>query len=189
MLKKFLLLAAALCIIIASATPVFAAPRRIAVLPIYNAGGSTGASVEEYLYQELDKNLHIPLNSTLNIAEFVPQDEVAAACAKINHHKPTAAFLQLVAAEVNADMAVCVLINSAYQYRVPRFNEDYLVSRISLQLIAYDDKLVKPTNVKAEASYLDIYSPSGFISNLVVDAAYQLFKKADLKQTIFPLDQ
>lgn len=167
-----------------------AEPRRIAILPIYNSSGHNVPRVEAYLQEELDKNLHIPLNSTLNIAEFVPAEEVESAIFSINHKKPNGTFLQLVAEKVKADIAVCLVINKAYEYLIPRFDETYLVSGLSLQLIVYDNKLLPATHrYKASGNYCDTFSPSGSLTTLAEDTAYKLFRQAQLKQTIFPLQK
>lgn len=175
------------CLILSSGVSA-AEPRRIAILPIYCHSGHTFSHIEAYLQEELDKNLHIPLNGTLNIAEFIPADEIEAALFTIHHQKPNGTFLQLVAERVHADIAVCLVVQKAYEYRIPRFDETYMVSGLSLELIVYDNKLLPSTRrYKASDSYYDTFSSNGTLLALTEDTAYKLFRKANLKQTLFPL--
>lgn len=182
-------LTAALTVCLILSVSISAAePRRIAVLPIYCHSGHAFSRIEAYLQEELDKNLHIPLNGTLNIAEFVPADEIETAIFSLHHQKPTGAFLQLVAERVRADIAVCLVVQKAYEYRIPRFDETYMVSGLSLELIVYDNKLLPATRrYKASDSYYDVFSSAGTLPALTEATAYQLFRKANLKQTLFPV--
>jgi len=188
LLKPVGLFLALLCFSAAFYTPAAAAQaRRIALLPIYNGSGHRAPQLEEYLMRELKKNMHVPLNNSLNIVTFLPESDIEAAISKLNYHKPTAMFLDLVARELDADITVCVIIDRAYQYTVPRFEETYLISGVTLRLIARDNKLFQPIKAKASASYCDTYALSGTLQALAEDASYSLFKKANLKRTIFPL--
>lgn len=165
-------------------------PRRVAILPIINQMRLPQPFIESYLEDELDKSLHIPLNGTLNILAYIPEEEILAALP--TDFRPLgrtfdARCLIPAAETLHADLIVAVVITHAHEYRIPEWEHDILDSAITLKLFYYDKAVGSIETITSSESYRDEYTLAGTLLDLGKTASNRLFAKVDFKKNIFPL--
>ncbi|MBP2630975.1 MAG: hypothetical protein H6Q70_1603 [Firmicutes bacterium] len=194
MRRNSLILYFILCIFLIFTTTCFASdrsPKRIAILPIINETGNAQPEIEQYIKAELEDKLHIPLNGTLHIYEYIPQTDILKVLPELNipdkSHKFDMNRLKAAAEEVSADLIVGVVITSLYEYQYPHWEETFLDSNVTLHLIGYDKTKDKFINLKSQESYNGEYSLPGTIDALSHEALNKLLNKIDFKKDVFPI--
>ena len=157
-------------------------PKRIAVLPIMNQAPANPA-LEKYLADKLTAKLHMPLNEILHRYEYIPQDEVAAVLPNLKDHALQPQELKSVAATLDADLVIGMIIISAYEHQDRNMwnDETYLSSYISLRLIGYDKTSDTIIDAKKHATYHGEYLLWGQLQSLAKEASTKLLNDYDFK--------
>lgn len=183
-----------LCAILIFTTTCFAnerAPKRIAILPVLNQTGNNQPTIEAYIAGELEDKLHIPLNGTLKIHEYIPLSDICKVLPELNDPAKIHSFdmnrLKPAAEELSADLIVGVVITSLYENQYPHIEETILDSNITIRLIGYDKTKDEFINLKSQQSYTGEYLLSGTIDTLSRDAMNKLLNKIDFKKDVFPI--
>ncbi len=164
-------------------------PVKVAILPVIG-GYRYYKDVNEYIYNELVKSVHIPLNGVLNLMEYVDKDKTAATAAELLSSGvdiTKAEGLKQAAGKLNADLVIGVEIDFISQDIVHTFDEDndpFLISSLGLQLFVYDSRTGQYSRYANQQYYDDTYSPSGTVEALANDSMFNLLKKANVKQYI-----
>lgn len=162
---------------------------KVAILPVIG-GSRYYKDVNAYIYNELLKSVHIPLNGVLNLMEYVDKDKTAAVAADLLSSGVDITKeegLKQAADKLNADLVIGVKIDFIAQDIVHTFDEDndpFLISRLGLQLFVYDSRTGQYNRLTNQQYYDDVYSPSGTVDALANDSMFYLLKKADVKQYI-----
>jgi len=168
-------------------------PQRLAILPIA-APAAADSDLTSSLYESLAKELHVPLNATLQAVEYIPPAEISSAMAELHYtvndlQEPQ--HLRALAEKLQADLTVGLVVKDLYEYQFYSFWDHILILRssVALQLIGYSRTEDKLLDFSARASYWDEYTPAGTIPELAKEALYNVLKKASLKKYIFPLSK
>ena len=184
------LLPSALCFAASSSSP-----KRIAILPVIRqAPALYQPQLEITLAQLLKKELHVPLNGTLQAVEYINPDEIHAAIEDLRYDNTALQNpknLKCLAEKLSADLVVCLLITDAeeFQYYAGWDHTLILRSTAELQLTGWNRADDFIFSLKKRQSYHDEYTLAGTVPELAKEACWRLFKKAKLKDFIFPLSK
>lgn len=168
-------------------------PKRIAILPVLNQTGNSQPAIEKYITGELEEKLHIPLNGTLKIHEYIPLSDICKVLPDVIDPSRIENFdinrLKPAAEELSADLIVGVLITSLTERQYTSFQREELIlnSNVTLRLIGYDRTKDEFINLKSQESYNDEYSLAGTINDLSHEALRKLLDKIDFKKDVFPI--
>ena len=169
-MKKFF--SALFMLMILTATTSAAEPVRIARLPIiYQCTLPNDDVARAALERQLERATHIPLNGTLQVAEYLsPIDsvnvfnelwqEISAA----NKKAKFADVMRPLAEKLDADIIVCPIVHRYSQINTQSFNwyGDMIVdSRAQVELIVYDRRTDNLADEKASRMYHDTWSGTG----------------------------
>ena len=123
------------------------------------------------LETKLDRALHIPLNNTLQVAEYLPEAEcVAALDSVLAEMEKTGRKVKLkdamkpLADKLQADIVVCPVLLRYGQYRYISINWDHgtiICSTASVELTGYERATDQVFHKKFGKSFRDEYSPWG----------------------------
>lgn len=168
-------------------------PKRIALLPVITEAGN-GNDIVPYLTEALKKEVHIPLNLTLQAAVYIPAGEIQQAMADLQISEKTLyqkENLERLAAALHADLLTGFQINNAYEYRFYSMTNDTFVlqSFVSLTLFYYDKNKNNLQTFHDQDSFTDEFSLTGTLSALTEKTSDRLLKKASIKNALFPLSQ
>ncbi len=183
------LLPSALCF--GAASP----PKRIAVLPVLRQTSALyQPQLENTLAQLLKKELHVPLNNTLKAVVYLAPEEIQTAITELGYDNAALknpANLKCLAEKLSADLVVCLLITDVkeVQYSAGWDHTLLLHSTAELQLTGWNRENDFTFSYNERQSYHDEYSLQGTVPELAKEACWRLFKKAKLKDFIFPLSK
>ena len=168
-------------------------PRRIAILPVLNQTGNSQPAIEKYITGELEEKLHIPLNGTLKIHEYISLSDICKVLPDVIDPSRIENFdmnrLKPAAEELSADLIVGVLITSLYEQEYTNFQsgDRMLNSNVTLRLIGYDKIKDEFIHIKSQESYNGEYLLAGTMNDLSHEALRKLFDKIDFKKDVFPI--
>ena len=159
-------------LIFLTATTSAAEPVRIARLPIiFQCTLPDDDGARAALERQLERATHIPLNGTLQVAEYLsPIDSVNVfndIWQKISAANKKAKFAEAMrplAAELDADIIVCPIVHRYSQILTQSFNwyGDMIIdSRAQVELIVYDRRTDNLADKKASRMYYDTWSGTG----------------------------
>lgn len=168
--------------------------KRIAILPTINQTGRHEAQIETNITQALQESLRIPLNSILNIHEYIPLEEISAVLPELNQteklHKFGPSRLKEAADKLDADLIVVFIITDLTQTQHHNWDGDtILYTSVSMQLLGYDKEKDAMINLKDHQYYHNDLSPWGSLENVAKEVTDKLLIKADFKKDIFPLQK
>ncbi len=163
-------------------------PIKIAVMPTISQYRGYKKIIAK-LDADLNKQMHLPLNDTLQTAEYIEAQKVLYAMEDSGFTiKQNVDTLKQTADLLNADVIVGYSVPVMYQqyyYSFARRGDGPLIqSYISLKLWAYYrplDKFITLTDIQY---YFDEISTFGNLNELASHASYKLSKKADLKNLL-----
>ncbi|MBR5163705.1 MAG: hypothetical protein IKW79_06750 [Schwartzia sp.] len=171
--------------------------KRVALIPLIDRTGWLTKSAAESLTDRMDRELHIPLNDTMHWAEFLNEDETAAAlkealAAQGKKAKPELAARE-VAQKLDADLVLFLVVNQFYQHIFHSIffgdGELYIESAASVVVYGYDarhDRLIKaPASRFEHTEYLPAYEAEV----LALEALDEALREANAKSAIFPLSE
>ena len=167
--KKFLL---ALIVLILLATTCAAAekPVRIARLPIIFRNEIPDYDTRAELEMKIARAVHIPMNKTLQIAEYLPTKDSTQALNDIwqkmrseNKKARIQDAMKPLAKKLDADIIVCPILLNYNQYvdNMVGFGETLLQSYVRAELIVYDRRTDNLIDKKNSQMYRDALSTTG----------------------------
>ena len=190
-MKKFF---AALFVMILFAATASAQPVRIARLPIIFRSTIPDEETRAELETQITRAIHIPLNGTLQLAEYLPPDESARALDDLwqnisgqNKKANLSDAMRPLAQEIDADLIVCPVLKKYSQYVTMGFgwnSETYIVSQAAAELIVYDRRSDELTVKKNSQIYNDVYSLRGTASALSKICFDKIIDSSGLRQIV-----
>ena len=171
----------------AEATPV-----RIARLPIIFQSTLPDEETCAELETKITRAVHIPLNGTLQLADYLPPEDSAQVLNDLwqeIHSQNKKAKLQdamrPLAQKLDADIIVCPVLKDYGQVVMPAaWNETILHSYVCVELIVFDRRDDTLTDKKAAQSYNDSYHPHGSAAQLSKICFDRVIDDSKLRQLI-----
>lgn len=194
-MKKFLF--ALLALMILSATTAAAEPVRIARLPIIFQSMIPDEETRAELEVKISLATHIPMNQTLQVAEYLPTEESTRVMNEI-WQKMRAAdkkakiqdAMKPLARELNADIIICPILRQYTQnssFGATPSGETFIYSHVRAELIIYDRRTDNLIDKKATQFYRDAYTSFGTASYLSKVCFDKLIDATKLRQMIFAI--
>ena len=190
-MKKFL---AALIVLILFAATVSAEsmPVRIARLPIIFQSTIPDADTCAGLETKIERAIHIPLNGTLQLAEYLPPKDSAQTLNDLwqdmraeNKKAKLADAMRPLAQKIDADIIVCPILKDYSQVVMfAAWNDTILHSYVCVELIVFDRRDDTLTDKKASQSYNDSYHPHGSAAQLSKICFDRVIDSTKLRQLI-----
>ena len=194
-MKKFLALFFAM--ILLATTAQAAEPVRIARLPIIFQRTIPDDDTCAELETILARAVHIPLNGTLQLVEYLPPKDSAQVLGDMwqdmraeNKKAKLQDAMRPLAQKLDADIIVCPVLNQYSQYVAISSSwsgENYMVSNVRFELIVYDRRTNELIDKKASQIYNDSYSLRGtasFLSKICLD---KVIENTKLRQRIIAI--
>ena len=175
----------------ASANPV-----RIARLPIIFNSTIPDYETCAELETKLARASHIPMNKTLQLAEYLPAEDSTQALQDLwqqmrfaNKKARLQDAMRPLAQNLDADIIICPILLSYSQYvgNLTGFGETYLQSHVKVELIVYDRRADSLVDKKAAQMYNDTVSTTGtatFLAKLCFDKVIDDTKLRELIMSI-----
>ena len=168
------LLPALLVLILLTATAHAATtPVRIARLPIIFQSTIPDLETRTELEMKIARAVHIPLNKTLNYAEYLPTKDCTQALSDIwqrlraeNKKSKLADAMRPLADALDADIVVCPVLLRYSQYEMNGWDEVILNSTARAELIVYDRRTDNLIDKKNSQMYRDALSTTGTADDL-----------------------
>ena len=190
-------LTALLVMILAATTSAQAAqPVRIARLPIIFRSTLPDLDTRTDLELKIARALHIPLNKTLNYAEYLPTKDCSDALSGIwqrlraaDKKAKLADAMRPLAAELDADIVVCPVLLSYSQHEMYAWDDVILDSNARAELIVYDRRNDSLVDKKAGQMFHDAYHPRGTASALSKICFDQVIKATKLRELIMAISR
>ncbi|MBR3747285.1 MAG: hypothetical protein IKN27_10050, partial [Selenomonadaceae bacterium] len=172
------------------------APVRIARLPIIFRSRQPDIQTRIDLEVKLARAVHIPMNGTLKVAEYVPPADAAKVLGDIWQSMRTVDkkakiqdAMRPLAEDIDADIIVCPILLSYNQNYSGAFTADetYLSSNVRAELIVYDKRTDNLVDKKFSRMYHDMMSNFGTASFLAKECFDRLIDETKLRQTFFAI--
>lgn len=170
-MKKFL--SALFALILLTATAHAAQPVRIARLPIIIQSAMPDLDTRTELEMKIARAVHVPLNKTLQLVEYIPVDDSKQALSDIwqslraqNKKAKLADAMRPLAEKLNADIVVCPVLLRYSQYEMPAWDETIINSTARAELLVYDRRNDELVDKKNSQTYHNGYHPLGTASAL-----------------------
>ena len=193
-MKKFLFALIALLFVTAQASAQ--APVRIARLPIIFNTVEPDAQTCIELEIKLARAVHIPMNGTLHVAEYIPPADAAKVLRDIwqsmrtvNKKSKIQDAMRPLAEELDADIILCPILLRYSQNVVGGFTatETYLSSQVRAELIVYDRRTDSFVDKKVSRMYHDAMSGFGTASFLAKECFDRVIDQTRIRQTVIAI--
>ena len=193
-MKKFLLVFMALMFF--ATTAQAANPFRIARLPIIFKSTIPDHDTRTELEMKITRAAHIPLNKTLQVAEYLPTKESAQALDDIwqqmrskDKHARIQDAMKPLAEKLNADLIICPILLNYNQYvdNLTSLGETYLHSYAKAELIIYDRRTDNLIDKKNSQMYRDVMSTVGTADYLAKICFDKVIDDTKLRQIIMSI--
>lgn len=175
-------------IFISSIASAETTPVRIARLPIIFQSTVPDEVTRAELETKIERAIHIPLNGTLQLADYLPMKNSAQVLDDLWQESKTSKLqdvMRPLAQRLDADIIVCPVINQYSQFVMPSsWNETILHSYVSVELIVFDRRNDTLTDKKAAQMYNDSYHPNGSASQLSKICFDRVIDASKLRQLI-----
>lgn len=168
-------------------------PIKIARIPIILQKNRLDKDTSAILEMKMARAVHIPMNNTLQIAEYLPPIESARVFSEIwyemyaqNKKSQLSDAVKIFADEVKADLVICPVLRRYSQSVSPvHFSfETRLSSNVSAELIVYDKSTGDLIDKKISRSFSDNYSRYGTASYLAGECFDRLIDETGLQKII-----
>lgn len=156
-------------------------PLRLVQLPIIFKNATPNQKICEIVDKKISRAVHIPLNGTLNLVEYVESNE------KFIPQKNISAAVKNFAEEIDADIVVCPIIIRASEFYSHSFgfkNESRLMTDVSAELIVFDRRKNELVDKKTSRSHRGEYNKFYSANYLVGECFDSLIKSTNLKEKI-----
>ena len=193
-MKKFFFALIALLFVtvqVSAATPV-----RIARLPIIIRGEQPDADTCAELEVKISRAVHIPLNGTLKVAEYLPPVDSAKVLAEMWQSMRSADkkvkiqdAMRPLAKKLNADIIVCPILLRYNQNIGQAFTsmETHMNSHVRAELIVYDRRTDSLVDKKISRMYNDVMNNFGTASFLAKESFDRLIDETKIRQTVIAI--
>ena len=191
-MKRFLL---ALMILMLMTSAAAASPVRIARLPIIFNSTIPDYETCAELETKLARASHIPMNKTLQVAEYLPTKDSTQALQILwqemrsaNKKARLQDAMRPLAQNLDADIIICPVLLS-YSQHVENFVgfETYLQSYVKVELIVYDRRADSLVDKKASQMYHDVLSTTGTADYLAKICFGKVIDETKLRQLIMAI--
>ena len=191
-MKKIFALTMIIMLCLTSAALAAKKPVRIARLPIMFLQNKPNEETSNALEMKLARAVHIPLNETLQLAEYLPPYDSAEKLQSIwqtmyaKNKKSMPDAVKTLAKDLKADIVVVPVLRQYNQYVLnSNFNfESKLSSFVSAEMIIYDKRTDDLIDKKFSRSFSDNFSQYGTASYLAGVCFDQLIKDTELRKII-----
>lgn len=192
-MKKFLFTLFALLFVTAQVSAQ--APVKIARLPIIFRSTQPDEETCVELEVKLARSVHIPMNGTLKVAEYIPPADAAKVLKEIwqlmRSANPKAKIQEAIrplAEDLDADLIVCPIL-LRYSQSVGGFStaETYLDSQVRAEMIVYDRRTDSLVDKKVSRMYHDAMSTHGTASFLAKECFDRLIDATKIRETIIAI--
>ena len=184
-MKKIILSIFLMCFIILPPTAMAKEPIRLVVLPvIISQNADIGSEALDQMNVKISRAMHIPLNGTLQKAEYIPSNISCPVFQEIwkkmyNNNKKSAIkdVMKPLAAELKADFIVCTVLYRCSQFTsmsISFDHSDIIFSNAGVEMIIFDNRTGELINKKKSRFYRDEYSPRGTADSLAVECLTDL---------------
>lgn len=192
-MKKFLFALLSFIIFSSSIAVAEKIPVKIARLPIIFQSTLPDIETRAALETKIERATHIPLNQTLQVAEYLPMTDSAQTLNEIwqemrRENKKTRLkdAIKPFAEKIDADIVVCPVLQSYSQWvdGFSSFGETYMHSYVQVELIVYDRRTDDLVDKKASQFYNDTYHIAGTASYLAKNCFDNVIDKTKLHELI-----
>ena len=192
-MKKFLFALLSFIIFSSSIAVAEKVPVKIARLPIIFQSSIPDVETRAVLETKIERATHIPLNQTLQAAEYLSMTDSAQVLNEIwqemrRENKKTRLkdAIRPFAEKIDADIVVCPVLLSYSQWvdGFSSFGETYIHSYVNAELIVYDRRTDDLVDKKASQFHHDTYSIVGTASYLAKNCFDKLIDRTKLHQLI-----
>ncbi len=183
-MKKFF---AALFVMILFTATAAAQPVRIARLPIIFQCSVPDDETCRELETKIERAIHIPLNGTLQLAEYLPPNSSAQTLNDMWNKKASLPdAMRPLAQKLDADIVVCPVLKDYSQYVSfsGNWGETILISQARVELIVYDRRTDELIYKKSSQMHNDTYSLRGTASSLAKICFDRVIDSSGLRQKI-----
>ena len=192
-MKRFLL---ALMILMLMTSAAAASPVRIARLPIIFNSTIPDFETCAELETKLARASHIPMNKTLQVAEYLPVKDSTQALQTLwqqmrsaNKKARLQEAMRPLAQNLDADIIICPVLLSYSQHvdNLTGFGETYLQSYVKAELIVYDRRADSLVDKKASQMYHDVMSTTGTADYLAKICFDRVIDETKLRELIIAI--
>lgn len=168
-------------------------PLRVAQFPLQLQGRMMPAHfVQEKLGKMVDRSLHVPLNGTLEIVQFIPEKECLLVLEAVKEEAaPKTSMKDLmrpVAEELKADLVVMPILDGYEQYQTMSWHlwgRHISHSYASVRVLGYDRKKDEVFSKTATRQFNDEYSSQGDVSVLAYEAMEEALRRAEIHERVW----
>lgn len=191
-MKKFLTLALILFVSLSSVA-LAKKPVKIARLPIIIQQNQLDRETSAALEMKFARTVKIPLNQTLQVAEYLPVRESSQVLNQIwqsmyakDKNAKISDAVKIFADEADADLVICPILHHYSQRMSPvHFSfETHLSSSVSAELIVYDKRDNNLIDKKTSRRFNDHFNRFGTASYLAGECFDNLIKETELRKII-----
>ena len=154
------------------------------------------ADTRAELEMKIARAVHVPLNQTLQLVEYLPTQQSAQALSDIwqrlraaDKKAKLADAMRPLADALDADIVVCPVLLRYGQYTAPAWDENILRSDARAELIVYDRRTDTLVDKKNSQMYNDIYHPNGTASALAKVCFDNVIDTTHLRHLIMAIRQ
>ena len=188
-----------LCATVTFAAEADSHPFRLARVPLVVRVSSADAEARNVIENRLDLALHVPLNDTMHYVEEIPSSEVEAALddvladLKTKHRRVKMKdAMQPLAEKLDADLVVCPVLTTYYQYIYysgggwgwNSHDSMILDSGATVELDGYDRVAQENFSQSASRCYHEGYHPTGRAAMLAKDALENLVSATEINKRV-----
>ena len=193
-MKKFLL--ALMILMLMTSAQASANPVRIARLPIIFNSTIPDYETCAELETKLSRASHIPMNKTLQLAEYLPAKDSSQALQNLwqqmrseNKKARLQDAMRPLAKNLDADIIICPILLRYSQHvgNLTGFGETYLQSNVKVELIVYDRRADSLVDKKAAQMYNDTVSTTGTAAFLAKICFDKVIDETELRRLIMSI--
>ena len=174
-------------LVLFTATAQAAEPVRIARLPImFQSVTTPDDETCKVLETKIQRAIHIPLNGTLQLAEYLPTNEAAQALNEI-YQSDFQAAMRPLAEKLDADIIVCPILKQYSQYVsfYSGWSGDTIINaQVIVELVVYDRRTDELIAKKDSEFYHGDYTLRGTASALSKVCFDNVIDKTKIKERI-----
>lgn len=195
LLKKFLFVALVMIFFAATASAE-SKPVRIARLPIIFQNTIPDADTCAKLETKIARAVHVPLNGTLQLVEYLPPKDSAEILNNLwqemrrkNKKVRLQDTMRPLAQKLDADIIVCPILKKYIQHDLglSGWEEAKISSHVIAELIVYDRRTDELIDKKSAEMYNDSYMPHGTASFLANICFNRVIDDTKIRQRIIAI--
>lgn len=175
-------------------TAVYAAPVKIALLPVLNYQNFTNLDMDgsDALYKRIKQEVHVPLNGVLQRTEEIDRDDAAMIFNHVlgglraeNKKAKLAEAIAPTAEQLNADILILpVARNCRQQIYYSTRGERVLICYANLDMYVFNNATGDLQVYRASESFESSYDSAHNLPSSILRCAEKVLSKANLRQLI-----